>query len=218
MSWLVKKQAEIIKRMTSLKSEVVVIGGGGHARSVMNLLASAGIIPSGFYDEVVHPDETIIGIKGFSIDELPSSGNIILAVGDNLLRRKYYSDLNSRIHKNAVIHSSALLEREVKTGNANLVFPRTLLNSYCTIGDNNIINSGAILEHESRIGSHCHISVGAIICGRVTIGDNCFIGAGAVVKDGIKITDNVTIGAGSVVIHDIKERGVYVGNPVRKIR
>jgi len=63
-----------------------------------------------------------------------------------------------------------------------------------------------------------HISVGAIICGRVIIGDECFIGAGSVVKDNVKICNNVTVGANSLVIKDITQPGVYIGNPVKRLR
>lgn len=52
----------------------------------------------------------------------------------------------------------------------------------------------------------------------VKIGNNVQIGAGVIVLPGVCICDNVVIGAGAVVSKNIQDAGVYVGNPVRKIR
>ena len=37
------------------------------------------------------------------------------------------------------------------------------------------------------------------------------------VRQGVEICSDVTIGMGAVVIKDIKESGVYIGNPLRKL-
>ena len=50
-----------------------------------------------------------------------------------------------------------------------------------------------------------------------SIGDNVSIGSNSTILP-IKICDNVVIGAGSVVTKDIKESGIYAGNPARKIK
>jgi UDP-N-acetylbacillosamine N-acetyltransferase len=59
--------------------------------------------------------------------------------------------------------------------------------------------------------------VGTLVLGRCTVGDRCFVGAGAVIRDGLSIADDVTIGANSFVNSDIKEAGLYVGSPARKV-
>ena len=53
--------------------------------------------------------------------------------------------------------------------------------------------------------------------GKVTIGNNVFIGAGTIVLYNVCIADNVIIGAGSVVSHDLKQSGVYVGVPAKRV-
>lgn len=50
-----------------------------------------------------------------------------------------------------------------------------------------------------------------------TVGNNVSIGSNATVLP-VTICDNVVIGAGSVVTKDIREPGIYAGNPARKIR
>ena len=54
--------------------------------------------------------------------------------------------------------------------------------------------------------------------GYIKIGNNVFIGANSTVLPNIKITDNVIIGANSVVTKSINKSGVYVGQPLRRIK
>jgi acetyltransferase-like isoleucine patch superfamily enzyme len=49
------------------------------------------------------------------------------------------------------------------------------------------------------------------------IGNHVSIGSNATILP-VSICDGVIIGAGSVVTKDIKEKGIYVGNPAKKIR
>jgi acetyltransferase-like isoleucine patch superfamily enzyme len=49
------------------------------------------------------------------------------------------------------------------------------------------------------------------------IGNNVSIGSNSTILP-INICDDVVIGAGSVVTKDIKESGIYLGNPAKKIR
>ena len=51
-----------------------------------------------------------------------------------------------------------------------------------------------------------------------SIGADCLIGSGSVIKQGVEIVPGCIIGAGAVVISSIAVPGVYVGNPVRKVR
>ncbi len=53
-----------------------------------------------------------------------------------------------------------------------------------------------------------------------TIGSRCLIGIGAMVLDGAVVEDEVIIGAGSLVPPGkrLGPRGLYIGNPVRRVR
>ncbi len=203
-----------------MSDSVNIIGAGGHARPVIQLLQHLGCFIGGVYDQSYDPavKERIlqVEIKGAFPDKSDDQ-KLVLAIGDNDQRRMVFEIHRAAILKDSIVHPAALIEPSSQIGQANVIFARAYLSSMANIGDNNIINAGAIIEHESIIGSHCHVSVGAIVCGRVKIGDNCFIGAGAVIRDKISITDHVIIGAGAVVVNDIMEAGTYVGNPAKKL-
>lgn len=204
-----------------MTNEVCLLGAGGHARSLLNLLELAGLAAYGVYDDSYEAGkkETINGyeLKGRPAD-LPAGAAVVLAVGDNRRRQEAFEHFSTAVYRTNLLHPRACLEKRVTIGDANQIFANVYINANAEIGDNNIINTGAIIEHEAKIGSHNHISVGVIICGRAIIGNCCFIGAGSVVIDKIKVGDGVTIGAQSVVVADLVEPGVYAGCPARKVK
>ncbi|TRO63924.1 NeuD/PglB/VioB family sugar acetyltransferase [Christiangramia sabulilitoris] len=204
-----------------MDNKVSVIGSGGHSRSVIALLKDQGFEVDRIYDNSYKEGENevinTVRLVG-KIQDSIGSYRLVLAIGDNKKRKELFNDFPKQVYSGNIFHSCCFLESSSILGASNLVFGNVLINANVGIGDNNIINTGAILEHEVQIGSHNHISVGSIICGRVKIGNDCFIGAGAVINDQVSICDGVTIGSNSVVINSIEEPGIYVGNPVRKVK
>ena len=200
-------------------TEIIVVGAGGHTRSLLTLVDKSVYTLVGIYDDNFLGDERIIDFPVLGkIKDMPEGIKIVLSIGDNNKRAEMYNNYRQRILQSNLIHKSAILETHTSIGNSNQIFAKVVINAGAKIGQNNIINTGCILEHEVMTGSHNHISVNSTICGRVKIGNNCFIGAGAVIIDKLTICDNVIIGANSVVINNISESGVYVGNPARRIR
>lgn len=54
--------------------------------------------------------------------------------------------------------------------------------------------------------------------GYIKLGSNIFIGANSTIMPNVEIVDNVIIGSNSIVTKHILEPGVYVGQPLRKIK
>lgn len=204
-----------------MSKSIIIIGSGGHSRSVISLLKGSGFNLTAVYDNSWNKskNELILGVPLVgSIDHVPPDESICLAIGDNRLRSELLGKFSNQIYSGIVKHFSAYIDGSATFGKYNLVFANAFINAEAQIGNNNILNTGCLIEHECLIGNHNHISVAAVVCGRVSIEDYCFVGAGAIIKDKIKICSNVTIGAGAVVIKDIFEPGVYVGNPAKKIK
>ena len=85
-----------------------------------------------------------------------------------------------------------------------------------TIGDNCFISHGAkfindTFERGAPAGGDKSLWKPTIVGKNVSIGTNATILP-------VYICDNVVIGAGSVVTRDIKEPGIYAGNPARMLR
>ncbi len=199
---------------------VGIIGAGGHARSVINLLEQCGRTIAGIYDDSFNGTEEII--EGYSLlgtlASVPAGLPLVLAVGDNRKRENMYQRFKAAVVRENFVHPTATVSSRIRIGESNLIFARAVVNDAACIGSNGIINTGAIVEHECVVGDHTHVSIGSILAGRVTVGNRCFIGAGAVVIDSCSIFDDAVIGAGAVVISNIIDAGTYVGIPAKKVK
>ena len=51
----------------------------------------------------------------------------------------------------------------------------------------------------------------------IMIGDDVWIGANSVILEGARVGNGVVITAGSVIKGDLKEYGIYAGNPLKCI-
>jgi len=203
------------------KEKTVLIGAGGHTRSLLSIIDFNQFDITGIYDDSFSPhrNEMIgsIPVCGI-IRDIPKDAQIIIASGNLKTKHSLFKSFESRLTNFNFFHSTAIIEQQVKIGIRNQFFAGSIVNVYAEIGNDNIINSGAIIEHEAIIGNNNHISVGTVLCGRTKIGNHCFIGASAVIIDGVELADNIIIGANSVVINNIQEPGTYVGNPAKKIK
>lgn len=85
--------------------------------------------------------------------------------------------------------------------------PVGLVIGHCVIGENCTILQGVTIG-EKTLGEFSKKKV----CPH--IGNNVMISANSTILGNVEITDNIVIGANSLVTHDLKEQGVYVGNPV----
>lgn len=185
--------------------EIVVVGLGGHSRSIREILKRE----NKFHNTL-------------SIEELTHNkydyDNYIVAIGD-IKKRSYYFDLLKSRSKEieTIISCFSTVCNDVEIGEGTVVMPGAIIRTNATIKENCIINTGAIIEHDVSIGKSVNISPGAVVCGEAYIGDCVFIGAGAIVIDKVKIKSGTIIGAGAIVIQDIEDAGTYVGNPARRV-
>ena len=197
----------------------IVIGAGGHCRSVLALLREHQIEIHGLYDDAYRADasEAVLGVSLCGlIEDAPAEHAWVLAIGDNADRARIFDRYRDKILAERLIHPSAIVHETVQLGEAMSVFARAYLGPEVRVGMNSLVNTAAVVEHECEIGDHVHVAPGAVLCGRARIGSRCLVGAGAVVRGGVAIADGVTLGAGAVVTADIREPGVYAGVPARR--
>jgi sugar O-acyltransferase (sialic acid O-acetyltransferase NeuD family) len=200
---------------------LLILGFGGHARSVADVALSIGIKSLCFIDENAREGEEFFSfpVKKTLDFELGADWAAFPASGDNCKRTGQLQWLQSRLTPIATLISSrASLGVGSVINIGSFVGHQAHIGPMAKIGTGCIINTGAIVEHECIIEEFCHISVGSTVAGRSTVGARGFIGAGATVIDGVHIVDDVTVGAGGCVTRHITEGGVYVGVPVRRVQ
>ena len=206
---------------------LILIGGGGHCKSLIDVAESAGYRIAGILDRPEELGKKILNYEVIGNDEdIPKyvdSAEFIVSVGyirTPELRIKLFDMVKSRGGQFAtLIASTAYVSRYASLGEGTVVMHHAFVNAEASVGKNVILNTFSNIEHGSVVGDHCHISTGAMVNGDCKVGNNCFIGSGTVLYNGVNITDGVIVAAGSVVRRPISIKGVYSGNPAAlKIR
>ncbi|MDP3703223.1 MAG: acetyltransferase [Candidatus Omnitrophota bacterium] len=201
----------------------VVLGGGGHARVLIDcLLASKEAVPVAIVDaDRSLWGTTILGVKIVGGDEklteLLYQGVSGFAVGlggtkDNGPRRTLFELAMTRgFQPVSVRHPSSICSPSAEIGAGSVLYPRSVVNACAKLGMNVIVNTGAIVEHDCVIGDHAHISTGAVLSGTVVVGEMVHVGAGSVIKQGLTIGEAAVVGAGSTVVSDVVPRTTVIG-------
>lgn len=192
-------------------------GASGHCKVIIDILKSGKIIVNAIVDD--NPLVNFVSnVPVFQASKtiISSESEFIVAIGNNIIRKKIVSNLKTSFFK--AIHERAIVSERAKINSGSVVMAGVVINSDAKIGRHCIINTGAVVEHDCEIDDYCHISPNASLAGNVMIGEGTHIGIGACVIQGVKIGKWVIIGAGSVIINDIPDFAVVVGNPGKIIK
>jgi len=198
---------------------LLILGFGGHARSVADVALSSGMPCLRFYDVSARVGEQFNDFPAIAIlpKALPDGWAFLPAAGDNYAREQQL-DWFAADRLATLVSPRAYLGIGASVGAGSLVAHSAHLGPAVVVGRGAIINTGAIVDHESSIGDCSHVSVGATVAGRCRIGRRVMLGAGATVRDGRCIGDDIVIGSGAVVVSDLIQPGVYVGVPAKPLR
>jgi UDP-perosamine 4-acetyltransferase len=208
-----------------MKEKIIMIGGSGHAKVLINIIQK-----NNQYDIIGYVDfedlGEIFGVKYLGGDncliDLYNSGinKAVLGIGQVHLTKKRFEVVskikNIGFYFPVIISRDAVINQQVSFGEGTQIFDGAVVNCCTTIEEFTIINTNATVEHDFKIGNFCHIATGAVLSGGAEIGDYSMIGSNAVVVHYKTIVPECFVGSGGVVIKDISEKGIYVGNPVRK--
>ncbi len=198
---------------------LIIIGGGGHAKVIADIASLNGYKILGFLDDSPNITKLLDFDKLGKIEDAPlyaDKAQFIIAIGNNAVRKEIAEKYN--LNFATLVHPSAIIGSQVEIGKGTVVMPAVVINSSSKIGEHCIINSASVIEHDNIIGDFTHISPNATLCGTVKIGDGCHIGAGATIINNLTVCNNCIIGAGAVVTKNIEKSGTYVGVPAKSIK
>ena len=190
--------------------KVVMIGWGGHAKVLKDILDAQGTeiavvvaaeVPESVPAERYNSDDDFISVCN------PSDYVLVNGVGSlpgNAIRRNIfetYKQLGFEFH--TVVSERAMLSPSVILEEGVQVMHGCIIQADARVGANSIVNTGSVVEHDCVIAAHCHIAPNATLSGGVSVGEESHIGVGAVIVQGINIANSVTIGAGASVVRDV---------------
>lgn len=195
---------------------LILIGGGGHCKSVIEAAESVGREIRGILDLPEYLGSECLGYKVIgNDDDIPKfvdDCEFIVTLGfikNPFPRIRLHRLVEENGGKFAtVIASTAHVSCHATVGEGSVILHHATVNAGAIIGKGAIINTAANVEHDVRIGDYTHISTGAMVNGDCKIGESCFIGSGTVINNGIEITDNIIIHSMSKISKNIIG-GVY---------
>lgn len=187
------------------KPKILLIGGGGHCRSMIDVLEHesrfeiAGIVdlPEQLGKEVlgyrvIATDEQLAELKQDYDYALVTLGQIKTSKPRQIL---YHQLKQLGYHLPTIISPLAYISKHAQIGEGSVIMHQALVNANAKIGNNCIINTKSLIEHDVIIHDHCHISTAAIINGGVVVKENTFIGSNSVSVEMTKLAGFIKAGS-----------------------
>lgn len=207
--------------------QVVIVGAGGHAQVVADILlrmrdAGEPVVPIGYVDDdPALTSEVRLGLPvlGTTADlDAIAHDAIVVGVGDASTRKDLYTSLRMRGERFEVArHPSAVIGEGVQVGDGTMICANVVVNPGSVIGSNVILNTSCTVDHHNRIGAHAHVAPGAHLGGDVTVGEGALIGIGATVLPQRRVGAWCTVGAGALVNKDLADGVMVIGVPARRV-
>ncbi len=198
---------------------VLILGAGGHAKVVADILLQQGVSVLGFLDDNRERwNSTMLGLPVLGgidryCDHHP--GGLLLGIGENSVRQTLVNRLGeaaSTLWVNA-IHPRSTIAPSVALGRGIVVAAGVVVNPDTIIGDHVILNSSATVDHDCAVGDYSHLAPGVHLAGGVRIEEGTLLGIGSVVTPYCSVGRWSVVGAGAVVVRDIPSQVVAKGVP-----
>lgn len=216
---------ELVEEKEFDPTAIIVYGGGGHGKSLIELLRVLAIGSKeyryrivGVVDDGIPKGALILGMQvlggGEVLPTLVKDGirlavNGVGGIGSLAVRIRIFQRLLEAgftcplfVHPGAIVEYSATLAAGVQ------VFPQAYVGSEVQIGFGSIINTGAIASHDCILGEFVNLSPGAVLAGEVQVGGRVLIGMGVTVNLRVKIGAGARIGNGATIKADVPDNGL----------
>jgi sugar O-acyltransferase (sialic acid O-acetyltransferase NeuD family) len=209
-------------------NRVVIIGAGGHAREVADIVRSQarhlggpillGCIVDSPNLSATHQDLPILGDWSWFDGADRADVGVICAVGNPTDRKRLAlraTSLGLRFAK--AVSPQAYIAESALLGEGAMIFPGAVISTHVYFGDHAIANSGSTIGHDGHIQDFVTISPGVHIAGNVSVGEGCYFGIGSSVIPRLSIGAWTIVGAGATVIQNVPDAVTVVGVPARPI-
>ncbi|GAA2742860.1 acetyltransferase [Terrabacter aerolatus] len=207
--------------MTTAGTGWVVLGAGGHARSVVDVLersgrtvvAVSGDAPGG---EPWHVD--VLADDRAAFELISARGlHAVVAIGSIAARTRLVHELVSRgLSAPAVVAATATVSARSVLGDGTVVLEHAHVGPASRLGRAVVVNTAAVVEHDCSVGTGVHVAPGAVLLGGASVGEGSLVGSGARVLPLVSVGAGSTVGAGAVVTRHVADGDTVVGAPARR--
>lgn len=188
-----------------MKEKILLIGGGGHCHSVIDVIELEGRYEIlGIVDVKENIGKKVLGYEIIGIDDdletiFKSCKNALITIGhlkSNTSRVKLLATLKSiGFSMPTIISPLAYVSTHAFVDEATVVMHHALINANAKVGKNCIINTKALIEHDATVEDNCHISTASVLNGGVVVKENTFFGSNATSKQYVKIDGFIKAGS-----------------------
>jgi sugar O-acyltransferase (sialic acid O-acetyltransferase NeuD family) len=191
-----------------MKKNLILIGGGGHCKSVIDVVEQ-----EGKYDikGIIDPDSTSNSVLNYNVlggdDLIPSligantffliTVGQIKSAGIRIKIGQLLDDVGAQLA--TVISPLAYVSQHAIVKEVSIIMHKAIINAGAEIGKHCIINTLANVEHDAKVGDFCHISTAAILNGEVVVRKCSFVGSNATISNNVILEENSVISAGKFV-------------------
>ena len=196
------------------EGDIIVYGGGGHGKSVIDLIRALGkYTVVGVIDDGLKKGDEVMGVPvlggGEHLPRLAKDGvrlavNAVGGIGDITTRIQVFQRLlDAGFGFPTIIHPTAFVEPTAKLEQGVQVFPHAYIGSETEVGFGAIINTAAVVSHDCRLEAYVNVAPGALLAGAVTLEEGVLIGMGVTLNLDLTIGSRARIGNSAVVKEDV---------------
>lgn len=196
----------------------LVLGAGGHGKSVVAVLLACGAAVRGVLDD--DP-----ALWGTTVQGVPVLGPVasavehpecaaVLGLGDNAARMAVVGRLPS-LRWTSVVYHGAYVNPTAHVGAGTVVCPGAIIGAEARIGAHAIVSGNVTVGHDVVLEDFVHVAPGVQLAGDVHVGRGAMLGIGSVVSPGVRIGAGATLAAGAVAVRDVPAGCTAMGVPAR---
>ncbi len=201
-------------------SSWVLVGAGGHARVLHDVLVRAGASVLAVNGDARGPAWHVPVLDDDELAALATrtGAAVALGVGDDARRTSLLAWATQRgLALPPLVASTATVARSASIDAGTVVLEHAHVGPSARIGRAVVVNTAAVIEHDAVVGDGSHIAPAAVLLGAVEVGSGALVGAGARVLPGVRVGSGAVVGAGAVVVADVPDDAVVTGVPARRV-
>ena len=176
----------------------LILGAGGHGRSVCDSITASGDHVVGFLDDALPActlvnGTPVLGVLSLawdlnrlfeaSVEAAPDQ--VIVAIGNPALRQSWQQVLEQvAAPLGVVLHPRAIVNATVQLGPGSVVLAGAVVNANASLHQGVLVNSGAVLDHAAMCGAYSQLGVNAAMAGGSRLGPLACLAPGEVLACG----------------------------------
>jgi sugar O-acyltransferase (sialic acid O-acetyltransferase NeuD family) len=173
---------------------LIILGAGGHARSIADIVLEQGEYALvGFLDDV-YPDLNsvwdipLLGKLGAASGFRGMADCAFVAIGNNRIRDSLFQTVREAgFELPSIVHTRAVVSPRATLGRGVAIMAGAVAGTEATLGDGVIVNAGAVVDHHAKVDDFGHLGVNAAIAGGSRLGRGAWMQAGSALGYGVEV-------------------------------